>query len=87
MKLPASLDWKVRAAIDLTVAAAFIVTMYSQGAPTWSLTLVLYLATKPSRMTLAGDMSALQTTIVNNSTTIGEAFVAGERAASGSRNP
>ena len=63
MKLPASLDWKVRAAIDLTVAAAFAVMLWSQGAPTWAITLLVYLATKPSRVSLAGDLAAVQSTV------------------------
>lgn len=66
MKLPTNLDWRVRAATDLTVLVAFLLVLSSQGAPGWAMTLAVLFATSPSRLALAGDLAALQTTLRTN---------------------
>lgn len=54
--------WAIHLA-DLLVMAAFAVVLIEQDAPAWAITLLIYLATKPSRVAHAADMGAIQTTI------------------------
>ena len=62
MKIPA-LDWRARAAVDAAVALAFAGIMYSQGAPGWAITLLLYLSTRASRLAVAADVAAVQSSV------------------------
>lgn len=57
------IDWRLRAAADLIVLAAFLFVLSSQDAPGWAMTLAVFIAIHPSRIAIAGDLAALQTTV------------------------
>lgn len=48
---------------DLVMLAFFAVTMYTSGAPTWALWLLLYVGTRPSRLEVFATIRALQSTL------------------------
>lgn len=57
------LEWRVRAVADLLVLASVGTIMGYQDAPAWALALLFYIGTRPSRLDMAGDLSAIQTSI------------------------
>lgn len=58
-----ALDWRARAAIETVAAAAFLLALFVQGAPGWALTLALFVATRVSRVAIAGDLAAVQSSV------------------------
>lgn len=59
---PGSMHWRTRALIDLVVLCVIAFIMHVQGTPAWAQTLLVYIATRPSRLDMAGDFAALQST-------------------------
>lgn len=52
-----------RGLADAFVVLAFGLVAFSQGAPAWALTLLLFCATRSSRLDTAADLGALQEAI------------------------
>lgn len=57
------MHWRVVALIDFAVLVAFMVSLWMYDAPTWAMILLVYMATKPSRIAYAADLGALQLSI------------------------
>lgn len=56
-------SWKLRLAVEFMAGLGFFGLLYMASAPAWAYVLYLAVATRPSRMDVANDMVAVQSSL------------------------